>query len=47
MCIDYSVGKRCRERVSGGRWHTRLAALRLPQKRLIFDDGETMPLLGW
>src|SRR5262245_46329501 len=45
MCIDYSVGKRFRERIGGWRWHTRLAGLRLPEQRLVFDDGEGMELL--
>jgi hypothetical protein len=47
MCVDYSVGKRFKERVApdfNGIFQTRLAALRLPERMLIFDDGEQMPL---
>ncbi|MFM7151057.1 MAG: metallophosphoesterase [Gemmataceae bacterium] len=47
MCIDYSAGKRYRERMQNGLsgpFHTRLAALRLPENLLLFDNGETMPL---
>jgi hypothetical protein len=45
MCIDYSVGKRWKERLAGnlsGPFQMRLAALRLPEKLLVFDDGETV-----
>ncbi len=45
MCIDYSVGKRWKERLAGnvaGPFQMRLAALRLPEMLLIFDDGETV-----
>jgi hypothetical protein len=48
MCIDYSVGKRFRERAApgfAGVFRTRLAALRWPERVLIFDDGKQMPLL--
>jgi hypothetical protein len=48
MCIDYSVGKRFKERAApgfAGVFRTRLAALRLPERMLIFDDGEPMPIL--
>jgi hypothetical protein len=48
MCIDYSVGKRFKERVApgfAGVFRTRLAALRFPERVLIFDDGEQMPLI--
>ena len=48
MCVDYSVGKRFMERASpgfNGVFQTRLASLRLPERVLIFDDGEQMPLL--
>jgi hypothetical protein len=40
VCIDFSVGKRYLERSSpefAGAFHTRLAALRLPERELIFD----------
>jgi len=43
MCIDYSVGKRWKERLApgfAGQYQTRLACLRLPEKVLVFDDGE-------
>lgn len=44
-CIDYSVGKRWRERLDRGTpWRTRLAALRWPEKQLYFDSGEMVPL---
>ena len=45
MCIDYSVGKRWKERLTpgfGGSFVTRLAALRMPEKVLVFDDGENV-----
>lgn len=47
MCIDYSVGKRfleCAAPDFAGVFQTRLAALRLPERVLIFDNGETLPL---
>jgi hypothetical protein len=47
MCLDYSVGKRHRERLDGvgpGNYHTRLAALRWPERLLAFDDGEQATL---
>lgn len=49
MCVDYSVGKRFMERAApdfAGVFQTRLAALRLPERVLLFDDGEQLPLLG-
>jgi hypothetical protein len=48
LCIDYSVGKRFKERIApgfDGTFHTRLAALRLPERVLLFDDGSLLPLL--
>ncbi len=48
LCIDYSVGKRFRERMHPsfhGRFLTRLGALRLPEKLLYFDNAEPLPLL--
>ncbi len=42
MCVDYSVGIRYEERGKGwapGAMGTGLAALRLPERVLIFDDG--------
>jgi hypothetical protein len=47
MCVDYSVGKRYLERAASGFdgvFQTRLAALRWPERRLIFDDGQQLPL---
>jgi hypothetical protein len=48
LCIDYSVGKRFRERLAapGGPFRTQLAALRLPERTLYFDDGECLPLVA-
>jgi hypothetical protein len=49
MCIDYSVGKRFHDRLfppPGGVFHTQLAALRLPERILVFDDGERLPLVS-
>jgi hypothetical protein len=49
MCVDYSVGRRFRERRApgfDGRYQTQLAALRLPERVLIFDDGEQLPLIS-
>ena len=46
MCIDYSVGKRWRERLDGrvSGFRTSLAALRWPERLLYFDDGRIAPL---
>jgi hypothetical protein len=47
MCLDYSVGKRHRERLAGvphGLFRTRVAALRWPERLLVFDDGSSAPL---
>jgi hypothetical protein len=47
LCIDYSVGKRWRERPpfgTGEPFHTILAALRWPEKWLYFDVGHPVPL---
>jgi hypothetical protein len=41
MCIDYSAGKRYKERLApgfAGAFRTRLAALRLPERVLLFDN---------
>jgi hypothetical protein len=43
MCIDYSVGKRYRERFGAdftGEYRTQLAALRLPERVLIYDNED-------
>ncbi len=48
-CIDYSVGKRFHERLfatSSSPFRTQLAALRLPERTLVFDDGERLPLIA-
>jgi len=45
MCVDFSIGKRFVERAEGvadGYYGTGLAALRLPEKALIFHDGRRM-----
>ena len=46
FCVDYSVGGRYAERArgSGPPWQTRLAALRWPERELVFDDGEAIRL---
>jgi hypothetical protein len=45
FCVDYSVGGRYAERARGGGppWQTRLAALRWPERELVFDDGDRLP----
>jgi hypothetical protein len=48
MCIDYSAGKRFKERLQSGfdgRYHTSLAALRLPEGELYFDNAPPKALL--
>lgn len=48
ICIDYSVGGRHCERREGrlnGPFAGRLAALRWPEQMLVFDDGESMPMV--
>jgi hypothetical protein len=48
MCVDYSVGKRFKERMQmgfHGTYSTSLAALRLPEGMLYFDNHEPMPLV--
>jgi hypothetical protein len=45
MCVDYSVGRRFQERRApgfNGRYHNQLAALRVPEYQLVFDDGEEL-----
>jgi len=49
MCIDYSVGGRWHDRHEGrrdGPFIGRLAALRWPERTLLFDDGESAALVG-
>jgi Calcineurin-like phosphoesterase len=45
-CVDFSVGGRYKERDLGhhGAWGTRLAALRWPERELVFDEGQRLPL---
>lgn len=42
FCVDYSVGRRHTERAAGSNppFESRLAALRWPERELVFDDGE-------
>lgn len=44
-CVDYSVGKRYEERTRGvtSAFSARLAAMRWPERELVFDDGERQP----
>jgi hypothetical protein len=44
FCIDFSVGKRWKERCDGitKNYRGKLAALRWPEKTLMFDDGVTL-----
>ncbi len=49
FCVDYSAGRRYEERVvraeslaAGAPFHGRLAALRWPERTLVFDDGVTV-----
>lgn len=47
MCIDYCVGGRAGERRQGrpeGSYVGRLAALRWPERELVFDDGARHPM---
>lgn len=49
MCIDYSVGWRANERRAGrgpGQFNGRLAALRWPERELVFDNGERKPVVS-
>jgi hypothetical protein len=40
FCVDYSIGARYEERRAGrSDHHTRLAALRWPEKQVVFEDG--------
>ncbi len=42
LCVDYAVGKRSLERAAGAAtFQTKLAALRLPEREIVFDDGTT------
>jgi hypothetical protein len=47
LCIDYSAGKRFRERLGrdfDGSFRTRLGALRLPEKQIVYDNAEPVYL---
>ena len=46
FCVDFSAGARYRERAEGrgSRWRSRLAALRWPERELVFDEGERATL---
>ena len=54
-CVDFSVGGRYKERELGrqGPWGTRLAAIRWPEREVVFDEGERLrlnpagPCDGW
>ena len=46
-CVDYAVAKRWKERRSDrfdGTFQGKLAALRIPERTVLFDDGGTDPL---
>jgi len=46
FCVDFSVGGRYKERLNGGTspWGARLAAVRWPERELVFDEGESFQL---
>jgi len=48
FCVDYSVGGRYLERAHGrsSGFQCRLAALRWPERELVFDDGERLDVAG-
>jgi hypothetical protein len=48
FCVDFSVGGRWQERLGGvpGQ-HTRLGALRWPERELVFDSGERLATTGF
>src|SRR5690606_28347029 len=41
FCIDYSVGKRYLDRQQQREFSNKLAALRWPEKQVVFEDGST------
>ncbi len=49
FCVDFSVGRRFLERHSGttSGFEGALAALRWPERQLVFDDGVELPTTGW
>ncbi len=48
FCVDFSVGVRYRERAHhpGTPFLGRLGAVRWPERELVYDDGERLPLAG-
>jgi len=48
FCVDFSVGVRYRERplLAGRTYRGRLGAVRWPERELVFDDGERLPLIA-
>ena len=44
VCIDYGMAYRWEEHQDGQSRGTRLGALRFPEKEIVFDDGERLPL---
>lgn len=46
ICVDFGVGRRWKERLAGVSppYTWRLAALRFPERLLVFDDGSERPL---
>ena len=49
FCVDYSVGGRWVSRRAGEPLQSRfkLAALRWPERDLVFDDGTVLPTLAF
>ncbi len=48
FCVDYSVGARAQARTfSRPHAHMKLAALRWPERTLVFDDGSTHTTTGF
>jgi hypothetical protein len=39
MCVDYSIGKRSKERSGSGKFETALAAYRWPERQLVFSPA--------
>ena len=48
FCVDFSAGVRYRERplTAGAAYQGRLGAVRWPERLLVFDDGEQLPLVA-
>jgi hypothetical protein len=47
MCIDYGIANRWEERLLGQSGSAKLGALRFPEKVIVFDDGERVPLVNY